>query len=213
MININEACNNLSINPKKARYYMYTKEIKYLIKDNKFYLEDEDYHILKKIVLLRRLGLSFDDIDDIKKNNNLGKYLLKLYNLIPEGNKYDAIKKIVDIMYKDKVTYINMDVDKYLELVNNKIREGKLFYSFNEDITYEDYKSNKFNMEYMIMITFLSLFFVLITLFSGGIEMFLMYFPFYFVGLLLTLFIFYIPIKVKYYKKIIGLLRRNFYED
>lgn len=213
MININEACNNLSINPKKARYYMYTKEIKYLIKDNKFYLEDENYHILKKIVLLRRLGLSFDDIDDIKKNNNLGKYLLKLYNLIPEGNKYDAIKKIVDIMYKDKVTYINMDVDKYLELVNNKIREGKLFYSFNEDITYEDYKSNKFNMEYMIMITLLSLFFVLITLFSGGIEMFLMYFPFYFVGLLLTLFIFYIPIKVKYYKRIIGLLRRNFYED
>ena len=213
MININEACNNLSINPKKARYYMYTKEIKYLIEDNKFYLEDEDYHILKKIVLLRRLGLSFDDIDDIKKNNNLGKYLLKLYNLIPEGNKYDAIKKIVDIMYKDKVTYINMDVDKYLELVNNKIREGKLFYSFNEDITYEDYKSNKFNMEYMIMITLLSLFFVLITLFSGGIEMFLMYFPFYFVGLLLTLFIFYIPIKVKYYKRIIGLLRRNFYED
>ena len=213
MININEACNNLSINPKKARYYMYTKEIKYLIEDNKFYLEDENYHILKKIVLLRRLGLSFDDIDDIKKNNNLGKYLLKLYNLIPEGNKYDAIKKIVDIMYKDKVTYINMDVDKYLELVNNKIREGKLFYSFNEDITYEDYKSNKFNMEYMIMITLLSLFFVLITLFSGGIEMFLMYFPFYFVGLLLTLFIFYIPIKVKYYKRIIGLLRRNFYED
>ena len=213
MISINEACNNLSINPKKARYYMYTKEIKYLIKDNKFYLEDEDYYTLKKIVLLRRLGLSFDDIDDIKKNNNLGKYLLKLYNLIPEGNKYDAIKKIVDIMYKDKVTYINMDVDKYLELVNNKIREGKLFYSFNEDITYEDYKSNKFNMEYMIMITLLSLFFVLITLFSGGIEMFLMYFPFYFVGLLLTLFIFYIPIKVKYYKRIIGLLRRNFYED
>jgi DNA-binding transcriptional MerR regulator len=208
MISINEACNNLSINPKKARYYMYTKEIKYLIKDNKFYLEDEDYHILKKIVLLRRLGLSFDDIDDIKKNNNLGKYLLKLYNLIPEGNKYDAIKKIVDIMYKDKVTYINMDVDKYLELVNNKMREGKLFYSFNEDITYEDYKSSKFNIEYIVMISLVSLLFVILTL-TQDIELFISLFPFFFIGLILTLVVFYIPIKVKYYRGIMKLLRRE----
>jgi uncharacterized membrane protein len=63
------------------------------------------------------------------------------------------------------------------------------------------------------MITLLSLFFVLITLFSGGIEMFLMYFPFYFVGLLLTLFIFYIPIKVKYYRGIMKLLRREQNEE
>ena len=41
MISINEASDILSISLKKMRYYMYTKEINYEIKDNKFYLSDE----------------------------------------------------------------------------------------------------------------------------------------------------------------------------
>lgn len=211
MISINEACDKLNISIKKIRYYMYTKEIDYLINNNKYYLEDKDYILLKKIVLLRRLGLSFEDIDDIKKNKNLSKFLIKIDNMIPSGNKYEAIKVVIDVMLKDNVTFINMEVDKYLELVDKQMQRGKKFYAFNEDITYEDYKSTKFNVEYMIMITVLTFMFILVTLISGGFDVFIAYFPFYFLGLFLTLFIFYIPIKVKYYRRITNLLKRNFY--
>ena len=73
MIKIKEAIDYVNINMNKMRYYMFTKEIKYIIKDNKFYLEDEEYLLLKKIVVFRRLGLSFEDIDLIKKNKKLNK--------------------------------------------------------------------------------------------------------------------------------------------
>lgn len=212
MISIKETCNNLLINEKKMRFYMYTKEVNYEIIDNKFYLDEENYKTLKKIVLLRRLGLSFEDIDDIKKHDNINKYLLKLDNLIPEGNKYEKIKIIVNIMLKDKVSYKSLDSDKYLELINRYMSEGHKFYSFSEDITYEDYKSSKFNIEYIVMISLVSLLFVILTL-TQDIELFISLFPFFFIGLILTLVIFYIPIKVKYYRGIMKLLRREQNEE
>ena len=212
MISIKEACNNLLINEKKIRFYMYTKEINYEIIDNKFYLDEENYKTLKKIVLLRRLGLFFEDIDDIKKHDNINKYLLKLDNLIPEGNKYEKIKMIVNIMLKDKVNFKTLDSDKYLELITRYMSEGHKFYSFSEDITYEDYKSSKFNIEYVVMISLVSLIFIILTL-TQDIELFISLFPFFFIGLILTLVIFYIPIKVKYYKRIMKLLRREQNEE
>jgi hypothetical protein len=191
---------------------MYTKEINYEIINNKFYLDEENYKVLKKIVLLRRLGLSFEDIDDIKKHDNINKYLLKLDNLIPEGNKYEKIKMMVNIMLKDKVNFKTLDSDKYLELINRYMSEGHKFYSFNEDITYEDYKSSKFNIEYIVMISLVSLLFVILTL-TQDIELFISLFPFFFIGLILTLVVFYIPIKVKYYRGIMKLLRREQNEE
>jgi DNA-binding transcriptional MerR regulator len=211
MISINEASDILSISLKKMRYYMYTKEINYEIKDNKFYLSDEEFNKLKKIVLLRRLGLSFEDIDDIKKHDNMSKYLLKLDKMIPNGNKYEAIKIIVNIMLKDKVSFITLNRDKYLDLVNKYSFEGKKFYSFNEDITYEDYKSSKFNVEYIVMSSVVTLLFLILTL-TQGIDLFISLFPYFFIGLFLTLVLFFIPIKVKYQKKINSLLRRNYHE-
>ena len=197
MISIKEACNNLLINE---------------IINNKFYLDEENYKVLKKIVLLRRLGLSFEDIDDIKIHENINKYLLKLDNLIPEGNKYEKIKMMVNIMLKDKVNFKTLDSDKYLELINRYMSEGYKFYSFNEDITYEDYKSSKFNIEYIVMISLVSLLFVILTL-TQDIELFISLFPFFFIGLILTLVVFYIPIKVKYYRGIMKLLRREQNEE
>ena len=191
---------------------MYTKEVNYEIINNKFYLDEENYKVLKKIVLLRRLGLSFEDIDDIKIHENINKYLLKLDNLIPEGNKYEKIKMMVNIMLKDKVNFKTLDSDKYLELINRYMSEGYKFYSFNEDITYEDYKSSKFNIEYIVMISLVSLLFVILTL-TQDIELFISLFPFFFIGLILTLVVFYIPIKVKYYRVIMKLLRREQNEE
>ena len=211
MISINEASDILSISLKKMRYYMYTKEINYEIKDNKFYLSDEEFNKLKKIVLLRRLGLSFEDIDDIKVHDNMSKYLLKLDKMIPNGNKYEAIKTIVNIMLKDKVSFITLNSDKYLDLVNKYAFEGKKFYPFNEDITYEDYKSSRFNVEYIIMTSVVTLLFLILTL-TQGLDLFVSLFPYFFIGLFLTLVLFFIPIKVKYQKKINSLLRRNYYE-
>lgn len=211
MISIKDASNELLINEKKIRYYMFIKEIQYEIIDNKFYLDDENYKQLKKIVLLRRLGLSFEDIDEIKKHDNINKYLLKLDNLIPEGNKYEKIKIIVNIMLKDKVDYITLDTDKYLSLVFRYMSEGHKFYPFSEDITYEDYKSSRFNIEYIVMTSLVSLLFLILTLIQG-VELFISLFPYFFIGLLLTLFIFFIPIKIKYYKQINNLLRRDYDE-
>ena len=208
MISIKDACDKLLINEKKIRFYMYTKEIDYYIIDNSFSLDDDNFEKLKKIVLLRRLGLSFEDIDDIKKHDNINKYLLKLDNLIPEGNKYEKIKIIVNIMLKDKVSFKTIASDKYLELINRYMSEGHRFYPFNEDITYEDYKSSKFNIEYIVMISLVSLLFIILTL-TQDAELFISLFPFFFLGLILTLVIFYIPIKVKYYKRIMKLLRRE----
>ena len=208
MISIKDACDKLLINEKKIRFYMYTKEIDYYIIDNSFSLDDDNFEKLKKIVLLRRLGLSFEDIDDIKKHDNINKYLLKLDNLIPEGNKYEKIKIIVNIILKDKVSFKTIASDKYLELINRYMSEGHRFYPFNEDITYEDYKSSKFNIEYIVMISLVSLLFIILTL-TQDAELFISLFPFFFLGLILTLVIFYIPIKVKYYKRIMKLLRRE----
>lgn len=188
---------------------MYTKEIDYIIENNKFYLDENNYRILKKVVLLRKLGFSFEDIDNIKINKNLKKYLLKMDNMIPEGNKYDAIKKIINIMLKDDVTYLNMDVDKYLNIVKIEINNGKIFYNFIEDMTYEDYKSSKFHREYLIMISLLTLIFLIATLIGGGFEAFIIYFPYYFIGLIITLIVFYIPIRLKYYRRIIKLLKNR----
>ena len=213
MIKINEAINNVNISMKKMRYYMFTKEVKYIIKDNKFYLEDKEYLLLKKIVVFRRLGLSFEDIDEIKKNIKLYKQLNKIKNLIPDGNKYETIKIIIDEIMNDNVDFNSMNPDKYLEMIDKYMAEGKKFYMFNEDITYEDYKSSKFNFEYMVMITLVSVFFLILCLVSKNDNAFLLYFPFFFIGLLLTLFIFYIPINLKYYKGIMGLLRRNYEEE
>jgi len=213
MISIEEVCNNLNISLKKVRYYMYTKEIDYIIENDKFYLDDNNYLLLKKIVLLRRLGLSFEDIDNIKVNKNLKKHLIKIDNLIPDGNKYEAIKHIIDIMLKDDASFINMNVDKYLELVKKNMINGKRFYDFIEDITYEDYKSSKFHKEYLIMISVLSFFFAIVTLIGGGFNMFLTYFPLFFLGLILTFFIFYLPIRFKYLRRINNLLRRKNNEE
>lgn len=213
MIKINDAINYVNINMNKMRYYMFTKEIKYIIKDNKFYLDDEEFLLLKKIVVFRRLGLSFEDIDSIKKNKKLNKPLIKMDNLIPEGNKYDTIKIVIDEILKDDVDFITMNPDKYLEMINKYMIEGKKFYMFNEDITYEDYKSSKFNFEYMIMITLVSVFFLILCLLSNNDNAFLLYFPFFFIGLLITLIAFFIPIKLKYYRSIMGLLRRNYEEE
>lgn len=212
MIKINDAVDKLNINIKKMRYYMFTKEIDYVIEDNQFYLEDSQFELLKKIVVFRRLGFSLEDIDEFKKNKKLNKTLIKMDNLIPYGNKYESIKIVINEILKDKVDFDTMDADKYLELINKLMYQGKRFYIFSEDITYEDYKSTKFNLEYMIMITVLTVFFLIISLVSNNENAFLFYFPFFFIGLILTLFIFYIPIKVKYYKRILGLLKRNFYE-
>ncbi len=212
MISLNTAISELNISIKKIRYYMFTKEINYFIKDNKFYLSEQDYELLKKIVLFRRLGLSLEDIDEIKKSNNLNKTLLKMYNLIPDGNKYENIKIIIDDILKDKATFITIDAKKYIDKINKLMFEGKRFYMFKEDITYEDYKSSKFNFEYISMITIVTLFFILVAVFSKNDQAFIMYFPFFFIGLLLTLFIFFIPIKIKYYRRIINLLKRNYFE-
>lgn len=209
MINIKSACDELNISIKKMHYYMYTKEVKYIVDNNEYYLEDDQYLLLKKIVLLRRLGLSFEDIDSIKVNKNLKKYLIKIDNMIPLGNKYETIKKVIDIMNKDDASFINMDVDKYLSLVNKYMLEGKMFYSFSEDITYEDYKASKFHREYLTMIIILTSFFFIVTLISGGFSTFIAYFPLFFIGLILTFFVFYIPIKNKYRRKINELLRRK----
>ena len=57
---------------------------------------------------------SIEDIDDIKKHENINKYLLKLDNLIPEGNKYEKIKMMVNIMLKDKVKIILQDQIKVI---------------------------------------------------------------------------------------------------
>lgn len=209
MININEVCSNLNISAKKIRYYMFTKEIEYHFIDNKFYIDEENYQRLKKIVLLRRLGLSFEDIDNIKSSKNLKKYLLRMDNMIPHGNKYDAIKKIIDIMLKDDANYFNMDSDKYLNLINEEITKGRIFYNFIEDMTYEDYKASKFHKEYLIMIFVLTLIFLISTLLGGGFVVFLTYFPYYLVGLIFTFFAFYIPIRLKYYRRIIRLLKEK----
>ena len=209
MININTVCTELNISYPKIRYYMYTKEIDYIIDDNKFFIDEDNYKLLKKIVLLRRLGFSFDDIDSIKTNKNLKKYLLKMDNIIPEGNKYDAIKKVINIMLKDEVTYINMNANKYLDIINKEISNGKLFYNFIEDMTYEDYKSSKFHKEYLMMILILTLIFLIAALIGGGISFFLLYFPYYFVGLIITFIAFYIPIRLKYYRRIIKLLKKR----
>ena len=102
--------------------------------------------------------------------------------------------------------------ERILELINRYMSEGHKFYSFNEDITYEDYKSSKFNIEYIVMISLVSLLFVILTL-TQDIELFISLFPFFFIGLILTLVIFYIPIKVKYYRGIMKLLRREQNEE
>ena len=119
---------------------------------------------------------------------------------------------MVNIMLKDKVNFKTLDSDKYLELINRYMSEGYKFYSFNEDITYEDYKSSKFNIEYIVMISLVSLLFVILTL-TQDIELFISLFPFFFIGLILTLVVFYIPIKVKYYRVIMKLLRREQNEE
>ena len=111
-------------------------------------------------------------------------------------------------MLKDKVSFKTIASDKYLELINRYMSEGHRFYPFNEDITYEDYKSSKFNIEYIVMISLVSLLFIILTL-TQDAELFISLFPFFFLGLILTLVIFYIPIKVKYYKRIMKLLRRE----
>lgn len=209
MISFEEVCNNLNISAKKLRYYMFTKDVDYILKDNKFYFDERQYSLLKKIVLLRRLGLSLEDIDSIKANKNLKKYLIKMDNLIPIGNKYEAIKFIIEVMLKDDATFINMDVDKYLDLVKKNMIAGKRFYEFSEDMTYEDYKSSKFHREYMIMMTVLTSFYIIATLIGGGFTMLLTYFFYFFIGLILTFFVFYIPIRLKYYRRIINLLKHN----
>ena len=48
MISIEKACDELNISIKKIRYYMYTKEIKYKEENNKFYLEEDQFILLKK---------------------------------------------------------------------------------------------------------------------------------------------------------------------
>ncbi len=213
MISLKEVSDNLHIDQKKIRYYLYLKEVKYIIKDDKFYLDEKEFILLKKIVLFRRLGFSLEEIDDMKKDKNLTKLLIKMDNLIPYDNRYSTIKIIINEMLKDNVTFYNLNEDKYLDMIFRFRLEGKKFYSFNEDITYEDYKSSKFNVEYLIMITFLTILFVIFSLISKKENAFMLYFPFFFSGLILTLFIFYIPIKVKYYKRIMGLLRRNYHEE
>ena len=48
MINIKSACDELNISIKKMHYYMYTKEVKYIVDNNDYYLEDDQYLLLKK---------------------------------------------------------------------------------------------------------------------------------------------------------------------
>ena len=91
--------------------------------------------------------------------------------------------------------------------------DGNTSCHFNEDITYEDYKSSKFHKEYLIMISVLSFFFAIATLIGGGFNMFLTYFPLFFLGLILTFFIFYLPIRFKYLRRINNLLRRKNNEE
>ena len=47
----------------------------------------------------------------------------------------------------------------------------------------------------------------------NDVELFISLFSFFFLGLILTLVIFYIPIKVKYYRRIMKLLRREQNEE
>ena len=94
------------------------------------------------IISINFEDLSFEDIDEIKKNIKLYKQLNKIKNLIPDGNKYETIKIIIDEIMNDNVDFNSMNPDKYLEMIDKYMAEGKKFYMFNEDITYEDYKKN-----------------------------------------------------------------------
>ena len=133
--------------------------------------------------------------ETIKLEKRISKYSIK-----GSRNKFDK-------------SYYEMVSDGYMSFVKKQRRKvNKLFPRLVRQ--YDKYVTdgNVRAVDYITHKLVMSLLFVILTL-TQDIELFISLFPFFFIGLILTLVIFYIPIKVKYYRGIMKLLRREQNEE
>ncbi len=104
---------------------------------------EEDITALKKIVLLRKLGISIGSIQlilDGKKTlvEVLDRTQLDLRRQIEELN---GALEMCSCMKEKEETIDHMDTDYYLKMMIHKEEEGKKFQDLMEDI-FEDYQTN-----------------------------------------------------------------------
>ena len=97
---------------------------------------DEDVEKLKKIVILRKIGISVEDINDIFNGAKLVNEVLEL-NIVRLQKQMNELKGAINLskkMKEDAADIISLDTERYWSTINEEEKKGNSFIDIAKDI-------------------------------------------------------------------------------
>ena len=141
-----------ALNIPKATIRFYEKEGLLIPKRNKnSYREynEKDIELLKKIIVLRKIGISIEDIKLLLNNKlSLQEVLIKnTYSLNEQINELEGALKISELMGKEE-NINTLDENYYWDVIHNEELKGNRFYEIINDVVDFEKKviGNKFGL-------------------------------------------------------------------
>ncbi|MCH5272049.1 MAG: MerR family transcriptional regulator [Lachnospiraceae bacterium] len=133
----------LEIPRATVRYYEKENLIKPQREENGYRdYSDEDVELLKKIIVLRKIGLSVEDIEDLFDGTRTLTEALdeNIINLQKQMSELQGAINLCKKMKEDKAELSSLDTNVYWNIVGEEEKKGNSFTDIAKDIVHEEKK-------------------------------------------------------------------------
>lgn len=133
----------LEIPRATVRYYEKEKLFKPQREKNGYRdYSDEDVELLKKIIVLRKIGMSVEDIEDLFDGSKTLAEALEdnMVNLQKQMSELQGAINLCNKMREDNVEISSLDTNIYWNIVEEEEKKGNSFMDIAKDIVHEEKK-------------------------------------------------------------------------